>query len=142
MSALVVTFLSHLDVPNAGALVFKSLQKGMAVVQSLMLEQLHDAENDMHILKASQISVNSAYLAKLPKFLGSALWDVLAGMQFADVAWRGKAAKADGVGLDGLNSSGKVRVCFPHAFFIFFFRISDKKDNSHDLPYLPYTSFI
>lgn len=60
MSALVVTFLSHLDVSNAGALVFKSLQKGTAVVQSLMLDQLHAAENDMHILKASQISVNSA----------------------------------------------------------------------------------
>lgn len=60
MSALVVTFLSHLEVPNAGALVFKSLQKGTAVVQTLMLEQLQDAENDMHILKASQISVNSA----------------------------------------------------------------------------------
>ena len=60
MSALMVTFLSHLDVPNACTLVLKNLQKGTAVVQGLMLEQLHDAENDMHILKASQISVNSA----------------------------------------------------------------------------------
>lgn len=60
MSALVVTFLSHLEVPSAGALVFKSLRNGTVVVQSLMLDQLHDAEKDMHILKASQISVNSA----------------------------------------------------------------------------------
>ena len=60
MSALVVTFLSHLDVPNASALVFKTLQKGTQVVQTLMLDQLRDAEADMHILKASQISVNSA----------------------------------------------------------------------------------
>lgn len=60
MSALVVTFLSHLDVPNASALVFKTLQKGTLVVQTLMLDQLRDAEADMHILKASQISVNSA----------------------------------------------------------------------------------
>lgn len=60
MSALVVTFLSHLDVPNASALVFKTLQKGTLVVQTLMLDQLKDAEIDMHILKASQISVNSA----------------------------------------------------------------------------------
>lgn len=60
MSALVVTFLAHLDVPNAGALVFASLETGTVVVQQLMLEQLQDAENDMHILKASQISVNAA----------------------------------------------------------------------------------
>lgn len=60
MSALVVTFLSHLEVPNASALVFKSLQKGTEVVQTLMLEQLRGAETDMHILKASQISVNSS----------------------------------------------------------------------------------
>lgn len=60
MSALVVTFLSHLEVPSAGALVFKSLRNGTVVLQSLMLDQLHDAEKDMHILKASQISVNSA----------------------------------------------------------------------------------
>lgn len=50
----------------------------------------------------------SQYLAKLPNFLASALWDVLAGMQFADVAWRGKAAKADGAGLDWLPASAKV----------------------------------
>lgn len=60
MSALVVTFLSHLEVPNAASLAFSSLERGTAVVQQLMLEQLQDAENDMHILKASQISVNSA----------------------------------------------------------------------------------
>lgn len=60
MSALVVTFLSHLEVPNASALVFKSLQKGTQVVQTLMLDQLRAAEADMHILKASQISVNSS----------------------------------------------------------------------------------
>lgn len=60
MSALVVTFLSHLEVPNAGSLVLNSLEQGTAVVQKLMLEQLQNAENDMHILKASQISVNSA----------------------------------------------------------------------------------
>lgn len=34
-------------------------------------------------------------------------------MQFADVAWRGKAAKANGTGLEGLSSSGKV------IFFLF-----------------------
>lgn len=67
MSALVVTFLSHLDVPNAGSLVLNSLEKGTAVVQKLMLEQLQDAENDMHILKASQISVNSAVSVPLTR---------------------------------------------------------------------------
>ncbi|CAM9165011.1 unnamed protein product, partial [Scytosiphon promiscuus] len=108
MSALVVTFLSHLDVPNASAVVFKSLQKGTLVVQTLMLDQLRDAETDMHILKASQISVNSAYLAQLPIFLASALGDVLVGMQFADFAWKGKGAKADGSGKEWLSASGKA----------------------------------
>lgn len=70
MSALMVTFLTHLDVPNASTLVFKNLQKGTEVVQGLMLEQLHDAENDMHILKASQISVNSAVRRRSPLPLG------------------------------------------------------------------------
>lgn len=60
MSALVVTFLANLDVPNTSSLVFKSVHRGTLVVQTLMLEQLRDAEADMHILKASQISVNSA----------------------------------------------------------------------------------
>ncbi|CAM9436333.1 unnamed protein product [Ascophyllum nodosum] len=108
MSALMVTFLSHLDVPNACTLVLKNLQKGTAVVQGLMLEQLHDAENDMHILKASQISVNSAYLAKLPTFLSSSLWEVLVGMQFADAAWKDKDGQAGGTGLEGHDASGKV----------------------------------
>ncbi|CAM9304499.1 unnamed protein product [Ectocarpus sp. 6 AP-2014] len=108
MSALVVTFLANLDVPNASSLVFKSVHRGTLVVQTLMLEQLRDAEADMHILKASQISVNSAYLAKLPLFLASALGDVLAGMQFADFAWKGKGAKADGTGKEMIGTAGKV----------------------------------
>lgn len=65
MSALVVTFLSHLDVPNAGSIVLQSLEQGTAIVQTLMLEQLRNAETDMHILKASQISVNSAVSFRL-----------------------------------------------------------------------------
>lgn len=48
------------------------------------------------------------YLAKLPSFLASALWDVLVTTQFGDVAWRGKADKANRMGLEGLTSSGKV----------------------------------
>ena len=48
------------------------------------------------------------YLAKLPNFLASALWDVLVATQFGDVAWRGKADMAHRMGLEGLSSSAKV----------------------------------
>lgn len=51
---------------------------------------------------------NKQYLAQLPIFLASALGDVLVGMQFADFAWRGKGAKADGTGKEWLSTSGKV----------------------------------
>lgn len=48
------------------------------------------------------------YLAKLPGFLASALWDVLVGMQFADVALRDKDRKDGAKGPEVLSSSGKV----------------------------------
>lgn len=48
------------------------------------------------------------YLAQLPICLASSLGDVLMGMQFADFAWRGKGAKADGTGKEWLSTSGKV----------------------------------
>lgn len=54
---------------------------------------------------------NEQYLAQLPIFLASALGDVLVGMQFADFAWRGKGAKADGTGKEWLSTSGKVCRC-------------------------------
>lgn len=49
------------------------------------------------------------YLAKLPLFLASALGDVLVGMQFADFAWKGKGAKADGTGKEMIATAGKVQ---------------------------------
>lgn len=51
----------------------------------------------------------SQYLAKLPNFLASSLWDVLVGMQFADAAWKSKDGRAEGGGPQGYNKSGKVR---------------------------------
>lgn len=56
-------------------------------------------------------------LAKLPVFLASALWDVLAGMQFGDLAWGGKSANADGSAPEWLRMSGKVKAKVPGVCF-------------------------
>lgn len=62
-------------------------------------------------------------LAKLPVFLASALWDVLAGMQFGDLAWGGKSTNADGSAPEWLRMSGKVkkkevRTCFSRVLLL------------------------
>ncbi|CAM9854530.1 unnamed protein product [Choristocarpus tenellus] len=110
MLALMVTFLDHLEVPGAGDLVFATLENGAEVIQRLMKEQMEDAEKDMHILKASQISVNSSYLSKMPGSLATSLWDVLQGMQFNDMAGRGRASQERDTSTQGLTPSCKVEL--------------------------------
>ncbi|CAM9400088.1 unnamed protein product, partial [Phaeothamnion confervicola] len=92
VAGLVVSFLSSLDVPNAAGQTMAALEKAAGVVRSLVLEQLRETEADGHILKASQISVNSAYLSKLPEHIGAAIWKALAAFGFADAALQGLRA--------------------------------------------------
>ncbi|CAM9620887.1 unnamed protein product [Discosporangium mesarthrocarpum] len=108
MLALMVTFLDHLRASGAGDLVYAAMEKGAEVVQRVMRGQLQDAEKDMHILKASQISVNSAYLAKLPGFLATSLWDALGTMQLTEMAGRGRTAQGKGTDAQGMTPPSKM----------------------------------
>lgn len=86
LASLMAAFLAHMEVREAGAMVIGTLERGVGVIRQIMLEQLQSAETDMHILKASQISINSAFMSRMPSHLGSVLWDSLAALQFADAA--------------------------------------------------------
>ncbi|CAM9343266.1 unnamed protein product [Chrysoparadoxa australica] len=107
LGGMMATFLSHLEVPNAGGLVFVTLESGASIVQQLILDQVAEAEKDLHILKTSQISVNAAYFAKLPLFVATVTWDSLASLQFSEIGYSGASLHERDMAFQSLEASGK-----------------------------------
>jgi hypothetical protein len=106
---MMMTFVSYLEVTNAGALVFSTLERACATVRAVIGEQLASAESDGHIFRASQISVNCMYLSGMPTYLAMAMKDCLSGLNLGAaeiVAAGGHSGEGDSQDL-ALVASGK-----------------------------------
>ncbi len=92
MAAMMLTFVSYIEVINLSSFLVKISKMGVGAINHLMSEQLDNVSNSGQIFRACQISINCCYLERVPlaikKSLQGCLNSALATEALEPSTWR------------------------------------------------------